>query len=285
MAVRRPEAAALLEAFLDTEMGEGCEILGRAKAYERCAEMVGNDVQVVLSSPGELRVESRHAIPRIAEWLAQHLGVKFLRETTVLGIEPPRLDTSRGTVQAGAAVVCPGDDLAGLFPERIARYHVTRCKLQMQRLANPGFRVPSALMSDLGLLRYAGFSALPQAAPLRARLQAEQPEHIRHGVHLIVVQNQDGSLIVGDSHHYGTTPDPFADDEVDRLILEEFAAVTGRPAPAVLERWTGTYSSAADRSMFIDSPSPTVRIAMVTGGSGASTGFAMGEEVVGGLFG
>jgi hypothetical protein len=37
--------------------------------------------------------------------------------------------------------------------------------------------------------------------------------------------------------------------------------------------------------MFIDAPSPAVRVAMVTGGSGASTGFAMGEEVIDELFG
>jgi glycine/D-amino acid oxidase-like deaminating enzyme len=155
----------------------------------------------------------------------------------------------------------------------------------MMRLAAPGFRLPSAVMSDLGLVRYAGYSALPQAAPLRARLMAEQGEYLAHGIHLIVVQSADGTLVVGDSHHYAATPDPFADGRVDQLILEEFAAATGRPAPPVLERWTGTYSSAADRMMFIDAPAPDIRLAMVTSGSGASTGFALGEEIITDLYG
>ena len=142
-------------------------------------------------------------------------------------------------VQAGAVVVCPGDDLSGLYAPRIAAYNVTRCKLQMLKVANPGFSLPGALMSDLGLLRYAGYSALPEAAALRTRLEAEQGEYLKHGVHLIVVQSADGSLIIGDSHHYAATPDPFADERVDQLILEEFAAATGRRAPPVLERWTG----------------------------------------------
>jgi FAD dependent oxidoreductase TIGR03364 len=230
-------------------------------------------------------VESREAIPQVAAWLAERFGVVFLRQTTVLDVEPPRLETSRGAVQAGAAVVCPGDDLVGLFAQRIARYQVTRCKLQMLRLANPGFHLPGAVMSDLGLVRYAGYAALPEAAPLRTRLEAEQGEYLRAGIHLIVVQSADGSLVVGDSHHYAPTPDPFADERVDRLILEEFTAATNRPAPAVLERWTGTYSSAADRTMFVDAPAPGIRLAMVTSGSGASTGFAMGEEVIADLFG
>jgi glycine/D-amino acid oxidase-like deaminating enzyme len=127
--------------------------------------------------------------------------------------------------------------------------------------------------------------ALPQAQTLRARLTAEQPLHIEHGVHLIAVQSADGSLVVGDSHHYAATPDPFAAAAVDRLILDELEAVFGRAAPAVIERWTGTYASAPDRTVVIDTPAPGVRLVMVTTGAGASTGFGLGEEVVADLFG
>jgi D-hydroxyproline dehydrogenase subunit beta len=285
MTTRRPEAVPILEAFLETEMGEGCELLGRAEARARCGELVNEQVQAVLSSSIDLRVESREAIPKIAAWLAGSLDVVFLRQTTVLSVAPPQIETSRGVVEAGAAVVCPGDDIASLYPERIASYQVTRCKLQMLRLEDPGFRLPGAVMSDLGLVRYAGYAALKESAPLRARLEAEQGEHLKHGIHLIVVQSADGSLIVGDSHQYAAMPDFFADERIDQLILEEFAAATGRAAPAVRERWMGTYSSAPDRTMFIDTPASNVRVVMITSGSGASTGFAIGEEVVAELFG
>jgi FAD dependent oxidoreductase TIGR03364 len=203
----------------------------------------------------------------------------------VLSVEPPRLDTSRGVVDAGAAVVCPGDDITSLFPNQIAKYNVTRCALQMLRLADPGFRLPGVLMSDLGLVRYAGYSALPEATALRERLSAEQGEHLQHGIHLIAVQGSDGTLVVGDSHQYAPTPDFVASERVDQLILDELAVATGRAPSAVRERWKGTYPSCTDRSMFVDAPWPSVRIVMITSGSGASTGFAIGEEVVAELFG
>lgn len=284
MTTRRPEAVAILEAFLETEMGEGCKILSRAAARARCGEIVNEQVQAVLSSSIDLRVESREAIPRIAAWLAARLGVVFLRQTAVLAAAPPRIETSRGVVEAGAVVVCPGDDMVSLYPERIAKYQVTRCKLQMLRLADPGFHLPGIVMSDLGLIRYPGFSALAEAAPLRASLESGQGEHVKHGIHLIVVQSADGSLVVGDSHHYAATPDYFTDERIDQLILEEFSAATGRSPPAVRERWVGTYAS-ADRTMFIDAPACDVRLVMITSGSGASIGFAIGEEVVTDLFG
>lgn len=285
MMTRRPESVAVLESFLKTEMGEGCEILSRAAARACCGEIVNQQVTAVLRSSVDLRVESREAIPKIAAWLAERRGVVFMRESVALSVEPPRIETSRGMLAAGAAVVCPGDDMVSLFPEQIAKYNVTRCKLQMLRLANPGFRLPGALMSDLGLVRYAGYSTLFEAGPLRVRLEREQGEHLRRGIHLIVVQSADGSLIVGDSHHYESAPDCFSEDRVDQLILDEFSAVTGRTPPAVRERWIGTYAAAAARPMFIDAPAPDVRLVMITSGSGASTGFAIGEEVIADLFG
>jgi FAD dependent oxidoreductase TIGR03364 len=284
MTARRAESVALIEAFLDTEMGQGCELLDAAAARRRQPGLDGPDLLAALWSPHELRVESRAAIPALATWLEDRFGVEFRRGVAALSVETSRLETTGGPVRADAIAVCPGDDLFSLFPDRIAAHAVTRCKLQMLRLADPGFRLAGGVMSDLGLERYDGYGALPQAEPLRDRLRREQGAHLANGVHLIVVQSADGSLVVGDSHHYAPTPDPFASESVDGLILEEFAAVFGGAPPQVLERWTGTYAWARDHKALIDTPRPGVRLVMVTTGAGASTGFALGEEVVADLF-
>ncbi|BCG94714.1 TIGR03364 family FAD-dependent oxidoreductase [Mesorhizobium sp. 131-2-1] len=282
---RRPEARAVIEAFLQTEMGEDCKLLEPGELRRDFPGLGGEGFAGGLWSPHEVRVESRWAIPLLAAWLAEKHGVEFHRETAVRAIEPPDIVTSRGRVQAGKVVVCPGDDLATLYPERIAQYSVTRCKLQMMRLADPGFPLPASVMSDLGLARYAGYAALPEAAALRRRLESDQRDALDNGVHLIVVQSADGTLVVGDSHHYATTPYPFASERVDEIILEEFSAVFGTPPPAVIERWTGIYASAADRTMFADAPHEDVRLVMITSGTGASTSFAIAEEVIAELFG
>lgn len=282
---RRPEARAVAEAFLRTEMGEGCLLLEPDELRGRYPQLAGQDFAGGLWSPHEVRVESPAAIPRLAAWLAERHGVAFRRETAVRGVAPPDIETSHGVVHAGKVIVCPGDDLATLYPERIAQYAVTRCKLQMMRLADPGFRLPVSVMSDLGLARYAGYAALPEAEALRRKLEVDQRDAFDNGVHLIAVQSADGTLVVGDSHHYATTPDPFASERIDEIILDEFCAVFGGPAPRVLERWTGIYASASDRTMFADAPQENVRLVMITSGTGASTSFAIAEEVVDELFG
>jgi FAD dependent oxidoreductase TIGR03364 len=284
MTARRAEAVAVLEAFLGTEMGEGCRLIGAGEMAREHPHLACADLRAALWSPHDLRVESREAIPRLAAWLERRHDVAFRRGTAALSVETGKVVTTQGLIEAEAIAVCPGDDLRSLFADRIAARGVTRCKLQMLRLADPGFRLPAAVMSDLGLVRYAGYAALPQAGALRARLEAEQPDFLANGVHLIVVQSADGSLVVGDSHHYAPTPDPFSHQAVDELILAEFAAVFARPASPVVERWTGTYASAAE-PVLMDAPMDGVRLAMVTTGAGASTGFAIGEEVVADLFG
>jgi len=282
--MRRAESVRVAEAFLKTEMGEGCALLDRTGLLSRMPQAQASDAQAALWSSHDLRVESRTAIPRIAAWLNEKWNVEFLFETATLDIQPPHIHTSRGVIAADAAIVCPGDDFVSLFPDRIAKYKPTKCRLSMVRLSNPGFRLPAALMSDLGLVRYRGYADLPEAEALRTRLEREQAAHLKHGVHLIAVQGADGSLVVGDSHHYDGTPGPFAEAETERLILDELLAATGMTVPPVTERWTGVYASSPERSMFVDAPSPSIRIVLVTGGNGASTAFAIGEDVVGALY-
>jgi FAD dependent oxidoreductase TIGR03364 len=226
-------------------------------------------------------VESREAIPRLAAWLEAAHGVTIVRRAQVRAVAPPHVDTTAGRFEARLVVVCPGDDFLTLEPERIARYRLTKCLLHMMRVdVAKDLRLGAAVMSDLGLVRYLGYAELPEAAALRAVLQREQPAALDHGVHLIAVQSLDGSLVVGDSHQYYDTPPPFAPDAVDQLILDELHAVLDLPGARVRERWTGTYASASDRLALVDAPAPSVRLVIVTSGTGASTAFAIAEEVV-----
>ncbi|MDW8445251.1 MAG: TIGR03364 family FAD-dependent oxidoreductase [Acetobacteraceae bacterium] len=276
---RRAEALAVLEEFAAGQMGEGCRIL----TGETLPSPFRRGLAGALFSPHELRVEPREAIPRLVAWLQAEFGVRFLWRTHVRAIEPPRLETNAGSLVADRIVVCPGNDFLSLYPETIADYAPLRCKLTMLRLAAPGWRLPAAVMSDLGLARYQGYAGLAGLDRLRARLSAEQPEALANGVHLIVVQSADGSLVIGDSHHYDVTPDPFLASAVEELILEEARAVLDLPRDLpVIERWVGEYPSAAVPA-FIASPHPAVRVVLVTSGTGMSTAFALAEEALAGL--
>ncbi|MGA9659032.1 MAG: TIGR03364 family FAD-dependent oxidoreductase [Asticcacaulis sp.] len=273
LTARYAESEAVLRAFMNTEIGAGCHLIHPDDAPVHFAE----GQKCVLHSPHELRVESRTAIPKLSGWLQDELGVSVFYGVTVTAVDNGRLETSMGEVRAERIIVCPGDDLSGLFADRIKAHKISRCQLQMLRLADPGFRLPAGIMSDLGLIRYAGYADLPEAVALRARLEQTHAAQLAAGVHLIVVQNDDGSLIVGDSHSYDPAPEPFASETTDQLILDEYRAVLGTPPP-VLERWTGTYAVSPDQLFLIDAPLPDVRLVVITCGAGASTAFGIAEQ-------
>jgi FAD dependent oxidoreductase TIGR03364 len=285
LTARSQEALAVIEAFLATEMGDGCTLVSPGTFREASGGLGGEDLLGALYSPHELRIESREAIPQLSAWLAERLGVAFYNGTAAYSAVPPRIETSRGAIEAAVVVVCPGDDFASLYPDRIAAYGLERCRLSMLRLANPGWRLPAGLMSDLSLIRYKGYADLPEAKALASRLHSEQPRHLENGVHLIAVQSADGSLVVGDSHHYGTLPAPFAPASAEDDILDEWQRATSLEPTPVIERWTGTYAVAGDRTYLVDAPAADVRIVIVTSGTGASTCFGIAERVLGDLFG
>jgi FAD dependent oxidoreductase TIGR03364 len=279
MVARRPEAFAVIQDFVAGPMGAGCRVLKAADLPRPIRRGHAGGMY----SPHELRVESRDAIPRLAAWLAEAHGVSFPPRAVVHAVEPGLVATSAGTITATHIVVAPGPDLVSLFPEEYARRGVTLCKLHMLRVKNPGWRLPAAVMSDLGLVRYAGYATASLPA-LRARLVAEQPEFLADGIHLIAVQGADGSLVVGDSHHYADSHDGFQPREVDDKMLSELSAVLDIPAPEVVERWTGVYPSGPETA-FIEAVRPGVRLVNVTSGTGASTAFAIAEETLSDLLG
>jgi FAD dependent oxidoreductase TIGR03364 len=276
---RRPEAIAVLEDFAASPMGKAC----RMRSGSSLPPPFRDDLLGALESPHELRVESREAIPRLAVWLEAN-GVRFLRGTAVHAVQTGRVHTAAGPIAAPHIVVCPGPDLTTLFPDVMARRGITLCKLHMLRVAGPAAALPAPVMSDLGLVRYLGYEVAPSLPALRARLQREQEAWLADGIHLIAVQGADGSLVVGDSHHYAATPDPFQPRDVDDRILAELSAVLDMPRPEVVERWVGIYPSGPDTA-FTETPLPGVRLSMVTSGTGASTGFAIGEETFADLLG
>ena len=279
---RREEAQAVLGEFAASAMGEGCELWDAARAG-RELPMLAPGAAGALWSPHEIRIEAREAIGRLAAWLESR-GVAFLRGMA-FDFDGKRLRHSGGTIEAGAAIYAPGNSITAMFPSIGMRERVRSCKLQMMRLASPGWKLPGVAMGDLSLVRYEGFASQPSAVALRNRLGREVPECLAHGIHVIAAQGADGSLVVGDSHAYGEGTDAFADAATDELILQELRALFRLGDENIVERWTGYYPVADTKPLLREAIGERARLVVVTSGTGMSTGFAIGEETVAELFG
>ena len=177
-------------------------------------------------------------------------------------------------------MICPGSDSHGLYPDTLAQSDAKLCTLNMMRvMPRQAFKLNAAVMSDLSFARYDGFAQLPEARALISLLDDTQAAERKAGVHLIVVQSADGSLIIGDSHNYCDKELPFRDTYLDNLIINEFKKVMDIGEVDITQHWLGVYPS-ADNVVFKALPEAGVAIGTITSGTGASTGFAFGEELI-----
>jgi len=163
---QRLPALSALEEFASGEMGKGCELWDAPTLRARLPQ-VNPKALGALWSPHELRVEARDAIPLLARWLEDKLGVVFSWNTIALGFDGTTVAHSAGKLSAGAVVIAPGASVATFAPDLARRVNVRQCKLQMMRLANPGFTLPGVVMTDLSLARYEGFAVQPSAVRLK----------------------------------------------------------------------------------------------------------------------
>lgn len=274
---RRSQAQTVLHELLERPEGQQLRWLDAAELHRQAPALAHADVLGALYSPHELRIEPRLAIEQLRHWLSTQ-GVVFHMGLAVQQVFSEGVHTAQGTLHADRVVLCPGPDVRSLCAQVFARRQVQLCQLQMLRVRPPaGYRLPAGVMGDLSLVRYAGYRAMPGAPALLERLQREQPLHLQEGIHLIIVQSADGTLVVGDSHHYGQALPPFAPARLEALILEEMQRLLQLPQFEVVERWSGTYPSATEDA-FIETVMPGVQLLSVTSGTGMSTAFGLAQD-------
>jgi len=279
---QRLQAKTVLQELLQQPEGRELRWLEGRELRDAAPQLAQSYILGALYSPHELRIESRVAIEKLRQWLASR-GVVFHMGKAVGQVVTGAVQTHQGWYQAKRIAVCPGPDIRSLFPHHFEKNRTQLCQLQMLRVQPPsGYRLPAAVMSDLSLARYRGYAELPGAQRLLDRLRDECREELNHGVHLIVVQSKDGSLVVGDSHHYGTAHPPFASSDVERLILQEMQRMLCLGHYSVSERWTGIYPS-GPADAFFETVLPGVDLISVTSGTGMSTSFGLAEDWIQGL--
>ncbi|MFD4641477.1 TIGR03364 family FAD-dependent oxidoreductase [Lentzea sp. NPDC058436] len=227
--------------------------------------------------PLDIRVNPREAVHAIAALLADR-GVTFHWSTNVLTIEPGLVRTNRGEIHCRAAVVAVGHDVDRFFPDIAEKHEIQRCRLHMLRVAHEGVIDP-AVLTGFSMLRYDAFARCPSIEKVRERLTNDHPELVKAGLNLMFTQLPDGSLTIGDTHHYSRTVDPYRPEDLDDLVLAETARLLGVPSLHVLERWRGVYASAPE-PFLTATPVPLTRVVSVTSGIGMTTALGLAPAVL-----
>lgn len=227
----------------------------------------------------DLQTNPREAADAIVRHL-RDLGVEFRFRTAVTAVSGTRVETTRGTIDAGRVVVAVGHDVDQLLPELAERVGVVRCALDMMRV---GATMPRAfdapLLTGWSLLRYGRFADYPETVALRERLHAERPDLAALDLNQMYTQLPDGTLILGDSHAKAVQPGPFQPEAAFGAFVDEARALLDIDGIRVIERWQGVYASGSDEFL-IEEPEPGLHVIAATTGIGMTTGLGLAEHTL-----
>ncbi|WP_394939522.1 TIGR03364 family FAD-dependent oxidoreductase [Psychromicrobium sp. YIM B11713] len=256
------------------------QLLDRAEVAARLSGYASPDIIGGALLRDDLRVDPREAVGKLANWLADQ-GVSFHWGTSFFSAEDGIVHTSRGSFEATQVLVCVGHDLDLLYPETAETSQISRCGLQMARVAAPeGLALDSAVLSGTSMLRYPAFSETSAAAGLRQEIAEHDAEALAIDANIMFTQRPDGTMIVGDSHRLAETMDPFLTESVSTALLHRVAGLLGVPQLDVLERWQGIYASSPLRPYLISAVSPGVTAVSVTSGVGMTISFGLAQRVL-----
>lgn len=275
----------LLEEFRDRRGAELVEMLDAAGTAARIGEPpVEAGILGGAFLPADLRVDPRNAVGGLTESLTARPGVEVLFRTAVGRIGDGEVDTARGTFTADHVVVCTGHDLDQLLPDLADRHRVRRCALEMASAdAVPGLRTASALLTGYSMVRYGGFSALPSGPTVAAELAGHRPDLIGIDANIMLTTRPDGTVLLGDSHHRDLTVDPFLDEDVAALLIDELASIVSPSGFRIRQRWQGVYASSPDTDLVVERVHPRTTAAVVTTGIGMTMSFGVARRVLRGL--
>ena len=267
-----------------------CSLLDREQALAKSPALVAENLRGALFNRDEMLVDPREALAALPGYLHERYDVQFHWRTPVTSVESGRVYSGSQRFEADQVFVCSGPEFEQLYPQVYAAAPLTRCKLQMMRLASQpdGFRLGAALCGGLSLVHYAGFQQAADVAPLKARYQQQFGDLIDLGIHVMAAQNGRGEITIGDSHAYAHTHDPFDEQIINAKVLDYLGRFLRLPDPRVIQSWHGIYPKLTDGSSeFVAEPAPGVTIvnAIGGGGLGMTLSFGLAEEIVEGRYG
>ena len=242
----------------------------------------GNALLGSMWSPYEITVNPREAINSIADYLKNTFQVQFEYGVQGIYVNDHSLICSDRIIQFEQAYICSGENFELYTPDK----DLLRVKLQMMRTVPQPYqwKLGPAICGGLTLLHYDSFKHISSLQQLKIRIEKEKPLYIKYGIHVLISQHGNGELILGDSHEYGNTLDPFISEEINTLIIKEINRIYLIPDLTIDQKWIGIYAKYPGFSEYVKKIHDDITIVNGLGGAGMTLSFGLAEEVVSGTY-
>ena len=261
-------------------LGYNCNVININQIIKKCPSINTKKLKGALWSPTELCLDSPNAISTIPLWLNETYGVNFLFDSLITKIQYPQIIDSNGESNSFDQIfICTGHDFQTLYPSIFKTSGIKQCKLQMLKIGSQpnGWSMGPHLAGGLTIRHYKNFQSCKSQSKVKERFAQNSPDFDKFGIHVMASQNQSGDIITGDSHDYDQPNDPFANEEIDNLIIQEIEKMIQLPSRKIKHRWLGLYAKHHDLIQFINNPESGVTIVNSTSGLGMTLSFGLAE--------
>lgn len=274
----------VLKSFYETaKSNRGYTLMKTSDVLKKSVAVNPINLKGGLYSPDETIIDSPIAIAALADYFGEKYEVKFHWQEHVQEVHTNKLITTIAEYNADHIYICTGPDFENLFPQIFQDHMTTKCKLQMMKTGPQpdGWQLGPSLCGGLSLTHYPSFQSAGSSLDALKNYYAEKlPEYITWGIHVMVAQNSRGELIIGDSHEYGPTHDPFDKMFINDLILNYLKQFMVCPDHVISSTWNGFYPKLKNGTTeLVVSPVEGVTIVNGLGGAGMTLSFGLAEEI------
>ncbi|MDZ4845728.1 MAG: TIGR03364 family FAD-dependent oxidoreductase [Chitinophagales bacterium] len=238
------------------------------------------DLIGALFSKTELQVQPKEALPAIITYLREVFHVEFRFGQQALSVEKNAVVTANEKLEADLIFFTTGinTDLNGF---EFDTKKVNPCKLQMLRTKASmfsEFNLPPVMASELSLQHYPSFNLCSSIGLFRQKTADENPLVKKFGLNILTALQNDGSLVIGDSHEYGKESEsPEYKMEIEQAILNYLSKMLKIEHLQIEERWIGRYLKSTE-DPFITKYNTPHHLLMGLGGGGMTLSFALAEK-------
>jgi FAD dependent oxidoreductase TIGR03364 len=236
-----------------------------------------------LFSSDETIIDPREGIKNLPIYLKSYYNIDILWGTAVTNVTTNTVWSFKTKYNADIICICSGADFETLYPAVFKELPIIKTKLQMMRYVpnDPSFRIGTSVCGGLSLLHYKSFAASASLDILKEKIQAELPEYIKWGIHVMVAQNDKGELTIGDTHEYALDFEPFDKQYLNDLVLQYLKKLMHIDNWTLQQSWNGVYPKMTngETDLFLK-VEPGVFIINGIGGNGMTLSFGFAEEAV-----
>lgn len=236
----------------------------------------------------EVTVNPRQMVSNVLKYLKEKKGLDLQLGNLAIATETVGSDRvltrcSNGqSVRSKKVLVCSGTDFQTLFPELFATSGIVISKLQMLSTKPiKNMNIPGSVLTGWTIRRYEAFQACPSYRSIKEKEDAHSFKN-KFGIHLLIKQAEDGSLILGDSHQYYTIEEYaslFSEthQEIDDFIMLHLNEIVDCSGLKIEKKWNGFYSQHPDQPYFAATIDKNIHVLTAIGGKGMTAGPGFSE--------